>query len=154
MTSNLTPKIMHIQSTAFRHNEKIPEKYTCDGDNVSPPLAFSGVPKNAQSLVLIMDDPDAPKGLWVHWLLWNISVKTQTVGEGETPKEAVAGTTSFGAAHYGGPCPPDGEHRYFFKLYALDTEMELPKETTKEGLEEAMTGHVLDKAELIGYYSR
>ena len=145
---------MKIESSVFEHNKKIPEKYTCDGDNISPPLAFSSVPKNVQSLVLIMDDPDAPKGLWVHWLLWNISTETHTVGEGKAPKEAVLGTTSFGAAQYGGPCPPDGEHRYFFKLYALDTELELPKETTKEGLEEAMTGHVLDKSELIGYYSR
>ncbi len=145
---------MRIQSIAFGQNGKIPEKYTCDGENINPPLAFSGVPKNAQSLVLIMDDPDAPNGLWVHWLLWNISVKTKNIGEGETPKEAALGTTSFGAAQYGGPCPPDGEHRYFFKLYALDIALELPKETTKEGLEEAMTGHVLDKSELVGYYSR
>ena len=145
---------MYIQSTAFGNNGKIPGVYTCDGENISPPLTFSGVPKSAQSLVLIMDDPDAPSGVWVHWLLWNIRAETQTIEEGETPKEAVAGTTSFGVAQYGGPCPPNGEHRYFFKLYALDAELELPKETTKEGLEEAMTGHVLDKSELVGYYSR
>lgn len=145
---------MKIESTAFGHNGKIPAKYTCDGENISPPLAFLSVPKSALSLALIMDDPDAPVGLWVHWLLWNISTKTMTIREGETPKEAVAGTTSFGAAQYGGPCPSDGEHRYFFKLYALDIELELPKETVKEGLEEAMTGHVLDKAELVGLYNR
>ena len=145
---------MKIESEAFGHNGKIPAKYTCDGENVSPPFAFSGVPKNAESLVLIVDDPDAPNGLWVHWTLWNISPKTASIGEGESPKEATEGTTSFGATHYGGPCPPDGEHRYFFKLYALDILLELPRETKKDGLEEMILGHVLDKAELTGYYTR
>ena len=145
---------MRIESEAFGHGGQIPAQFTCDGENVSPSFSFAGVPKEARSLVLIMDDPDAPAGLWVHWLVWNISVVTKTIGEGGVPAKATEGMTSFGATSYGGPCPPDGEHRYFFKLYALDTELELPKETTKDRLEEAMTGHVLDKAELIGLYSR
>ena len=145
---------MKIESTAFGHEGKIPSKYTCDGENMPPPLSFSAVPSQTRSLVLVVDDPDAPSGTWVHWILWNISPRTKSIGEGSIPQGVVEGTTSFGATGYGGPCPPDGEHRYFFKLYALDIEIELPKETTKEKLEEAMLGHVLDKAELIGHYSR
>ena len=145
---------MKIESTAFGQNGKIPTKYTCDGNNISPPLAFSGIPKKAKSLALIVDDPDAPMGLWVHWLMWNITPDTLTIGEGNIPRESVEGTTSYLATHYGGPCPPDREHRYFFKLYALDVELELPKESVKEQLEEAMMEHVLDKAELIGLYNR
>ena len=145
---------MKIESTAFGNNGRISTKYTCDGENISPPLAFSCVPQEAKTLALIVDDPDAPVGLWVHWLLWNISLETKTIGENSIPKGADEGITSFGVAHYGGPCPHDGEHRYFFKLYALDVDLELPKGATKEQLEEAMMGHVLDKSEIIGHYSR
>ena len=145
---------MKIESTAFGHEGKIPSQYTCDGENIPPPLSFSAVPSQTRSLVLVVDDPDAPSGTWVHWILWNISPRIKSIGEGNIPQGVAEGTTSFGATGYGGPCPPDGEHRYFFKLYALDIEIELPKETTKEKLEEAMLGHVLDKAELIGHYSR
>jgi len=145
---------MKIESTAFGHEGKIPSQYTCDGENIHPPLSFSAVPSQTRSLVLVVDDPDAPSGTWVHWILWNISPRIKSIGEGNIPQGVAEGTTSFGATGYGGPCPPDGEHRYFFKLYALDIEIELPKETTKEKLEEVMLGHVLDKGELIGYYSR
>jgi len=145
---------MKIESTAFGHEGKIPSQYTCDGENIHPPLSFSAVPSQTRSLVLVVDDPDAPSGTWVHWLLWNMSLQVKSMGEGVTPQGATEGTTSFGATGYGGPCPLDGEHRYFFKLYALDVEIELPKETTKEKLEEVMLGHVLDKGELIGYYGK
>ena len=145
---------MKIESEAFGHGGQIPPPYTCDGENVSPSLAFSAVPEGTKTLALVVDDPDAPNGLWVHWLLWNIPPNTKTIGEGGAPKGAVEGTTSFGATQYGGPCPPDGEHRYFFKLYALDSEIELPTSATKEGLEEAMIGHILERAETVGLYSK
>lgn len=145
---------MEIKSSAFAHNQTIPKKYTCDGENVNPPLVFSKVPEGTKSLALIMDDPDAPVGLWVHWTLWNISPQTIEIKENSVPQGAVEGVTSFGSSGYGGPCPPSGEHRYFFKLYALDAELNLPNEADKAALEEAMTGHVLEKAELVGLYSR
>jgi Raf kinase inhibitor-like YbhB/YbcL family protein len=145
---------MFITSPAFEHNSTIPSKYTCDGDNMSPPLAFGDIPADTQSLVLIVDDPDAPVGLWVHWLVWNISPDTAAIEESSVPEGAVQGTNSGEVARYEGPCPPDGEHRYFFKLYALDTELNLPTEAGKEELEERMVGHVLDKAELVGLYER
>ncbi len=145
---------MNIQSSAFKNGETIPKKFTCDGEDCNPPLQISDVPKGAKSLVLIVDDPDAPSGLWVHWMLWSIDPKTKVIFENSAPKSAVQGKTSFGKPAWGGPCPPDGEHRYFFKLYALDTELTLPPDADKEMLEEAMVGHVLDKAELMALYSR
>ncbi len=145
---------MKIISSAFAHNQSIPPKYTCDGENINPPFVLSEVPKDAKTLVFIVDDPDAPVGLWVHWTLWNISPDSREISENSKPKGAVEGVTSFGSSGYGGPCPPDGEHRYFFKIYALDTGLDLPENTCKEELEEAMMGHVLDKAELVGLYSR
>ncbi|MBI2611769.1 YbhB/YbcL family Raf kinase inhibitor-like protein [Candidatus Gottesmanbacteria bacterium] len=145
---------MKITSNAFENNQPIPDKYTCDGNNVNPPLTISEVPDNAKSLVLIMDDPDAPVGTWVHWLVWNIDPKANEIVENGVPQNAVEGTTSFGKAGYGGPCPPSGTHRYFFKLYALDNTLQLSSSFTKEDLEKAMNGHTLDKAELIGFYSR
>jgi len=145
---------MKITSPAFEHNQSIPQKFTCDGDNVNPPLQFSDVPEGTKSLALIVDDPDAPVGLWVHWTAWNIKSDTTEITENAVPSGGVEGVTSFGNSGYGGPCPPDGEHRYFFKLYALDTELDLSTESDKEDLEEAIVGHVLDKAELIGLYKR
>ncbi|MDP3726680.1 MAG: YbhB/YbcL family Raf kinase inhibitor-like protein [bacterium] len=145
---------MKIESSAFKHNTLIPQKYTCDGENINPALMFLNIPKGTKSLALIMDDPDAPVGLWVHWVLWNISPDTKEIEENYTPKDAIEGMTSFGKEGYGGPCPPNGEHRYFFKLYALDSELVLPTTADKETLEEAMVGRVLEKAELIGLYSR
>ncbi len=145
---------MKIESSAFEHNQTIPKKYTCDGENTNPSLAFSNIPSGTKTLALIMDDPDAPVGLWVHWTLWNISPQTKEIKEDSVPNGAVEGMTNFGKPGYGGPCPPDGEHRYFFKLYALDTELNLPTDADKGALEEAMMGHVLEKAELIGLYSR
>jgi len=155
INSNKQEKLsMNITSSAFDHNKSIPEKYTCDGDNINPALSFSDIPDDTKSLVLIVDDPDAPVGLWVHWIMWNISPDTTDIAENSVTKEAIEGTTSFGRPGYGGPCPPDGEHRYFFKIYALDTDLDLPKDVDKNILEEKMVGHVLDKAELIGLYNR
>lgn len=156
------PIAMNISSPAFTHNSSIPAQYTCDGANVSPPLAVSGAPQGTQSLVLIHDDPDAPMGTlrqgseqaWVHWLLWNIDPQTREIPEGGVPAGAVEGTTSFRKTGYGGPCPPSGTHRYFFKLYALDVMLDLPPTAHIEQLEAAMAGHVIAQAELIGLYTR
>lgn len=144
---------MKLESSAFAHNGEIPRKYTCDGDDISPPLSVSEVPEEAASLALIVDDPDAPAGDWVHWVVFNIPASTTSVGEGSAPS-GIQGTTDFGRAGWGGPCPPSGTHRYYFKLYALDTELDLDASTTKAELETAMTGHVLDRAELVGTYKR
>lgn len=145
---------MKITSSAFQNNAKIPSKYTCDGENVNPPLEFVDVPSNAKSLALIVDDPDAPSKTWVHWVVYNIGTKTSEVKENSAPEDGIEGITDFGKPGYGGPCPPSGVHRYFFKLYALDTTLDLPQNATKQMVEEKMKGHTLDKAELIGLYSR
>lgn len=147
-------KFMKLSSLVFQNNGYIPVKYTCDGENVNPPLEISGVPAGARSLVLIMDDPDAPRGTWVHWTLWNINPETKEIKENLLPSGAVEGLTSFGRPGYGGPCPPSGTHRYFFKLYALDTILNLNPEADKKLLEKAMEGHILDYAEIIGLYKR
>lgn len=147
-------KHMTIISAAFQNNGDIPAKYTCDGGNVNPALEITDVPQGAESLVLIVDDPDAPGGAWVHWTVWNIDPKTARVPEHGAPAGAVEGVTSFGRPGYGGPCPPSGTHRYFFKLYALDAILDLPASADVTALEKAMEGHVLEKAQLIGLYHR
>ncbi len=145
---------MKITSSAFENNQQIPLKYTCDGQDINPPLEISEVPKETKSLVLIVDDPDAPMGTWVHWLVWNIDPSIAKIEENSMPQGAVQGQNSFGKAPYGGPCPPSGTHRYFFKVYALDIKLELDSSADKNALESAMEGHILDKAELIGLYQR
>lgn len=145
---------MTITSPVFNHNGFIPKKYTCDGEDINPPLEISGVPVNAKSLVLVVDDPDAPGKTWVHWTLWNINPQTTRIDENSVPAGAVGGVTDFGKPGYGGPCPPSGTHRYFFKIYALDTILNLPASTRKSDLERAMQKHILDQAELIGLYKR
>src|SRR3989338_7575557 len=145
---------MLIASAAFERNGPIPAKYTCDGENISPPLTFSGVPEETKSLALIMDDPDAPRGTWVHWTMWNIDPATINVAANSIPPGAVEGKTSAGKSGYGGPCPPSGTHRYYFKLYALDANLNLDESANKQDLEGVMAGHVLGQAELIGLYSR
>lgn len=145
---------MKLTSSAFENNAKIPPRYTCDGQNFNPPLGISEVPENVKSMALIIDDPDAPSGTWVHWTLWNINVDTKEIPENTVPAGAIEGVTSFGKNGYGGPCPPTGTHRYFFKLYALDTELSLPSSTKIGDLEEAMKGHILDQTQLVGLYSR
>lgn len=151
---NLNVPFMILTSSAFEHNGPIPSKYTCDGENINPPLKIEDVPEKAESLVLIMEDPDAPMGTWVHWTLWNIDPQIKEIQEDSVPEGAQEGITDFGKPGYGGPCPPSGTHRYFFKLYALDTKLDLPSTTTKDQLEEAIEDHILAQAELIGLYSR
>jgi Raf kinase inhibitor-like YbhB/YbcL family protein len=145
---------LKISSTAFSHNGMIPPKYTCDGQDLSPQLAIDGVPENAKSLALIVDDPDAPAGTWVHWLVWNIDPKTGNIAEGAVPAGAQQGRNDFRRPDYGGPCPPSGTHRYFFKLYALDTVLTLGRGATKADLERSMQGRIIARAELIGLYRR
>ena len=145
---------MKITSSVFQNNSKIPGKYTCDGQNINPPLEISEVPETAKSTVLIVDDPDAPVKIWVHWVVYNINPDATEVEEDSFPEGGIEGMTDFGRPGYGGPCPPSGTHRYFFKLYALDNKIELPQNATKQMVEEKMKDHILDKAELIGLYSR
>lgn len=145
---------MQITSPDFGHRGRIPSKYTCDGASTSPPLEFSGVPGNAVSLALIMDDPDAVVGTFIHWTLWNIDPSAGGVAENSVPAGAVQGMTSARDLRYHGPCPPSGTHRYFFKLYALDATLELPAGTSAAQLDAAMEGHTVDKAEFYGLYSR
>jgi Raf kinase inhibitor-like YbhB/YbcL family protein len=145
---------MKISSSAFEDNTLIPSQFTCDGKNINPPLTFEDVPANAKSLALIIDDPDAPHGTWVHWVLWNIDPKRAEIKEHSVPNGAHQGVNDFKRNDYGGPCPPSGTHRYFFKLYALDTMLPLSQRTTKADLEKAMHGHIIEKAEIIGLYRR
>lgn len=145
---------LQLSSPAFEHNGAIPSKYTCDGSDISPPLKISGVPPSAASIAIIVDDPDAPAGTWVHWVVWNIDPRVTLVGEGKVPQGGAEGLTDFGRNSYGGPCPPSGTHRYFFKVYALDTVLKLDKKTTKAMLEKAMKGHVIAQSELVGLYRR
>lgn len=147
---------MELTSSAFKHNGKIPSKYTCEGENVSPPLKIDDAPLDVKSFVLIMDDPDAvkPAGkIWVHWVVFNIPGETEEIAEGEEPK-GVQGEGTSGDLGYQGPCPPDGEHRYFFRLYALDEELPLKEGATKVEIEDAMEGHILEEAELVGKYKK
>jgi len=144
---------MKITSPAFQHGEEIPSEYTCDSSDVSPELYIEGVSENAKSLVLINDDPDAPGRTWDHWIVFNIPAHVTKIEKGKEP-EGVAGTNGWGRTGYGGPCPPSGTHRYFFKLYALDTYLDLKEGSTKEDIEAAMAGHIIDCAELMGTYER
>lgn len=140
-----------LTSTAFAQGESIPVKYSCDGDDISPPLTWSDPPEGTQSLALIMDDPDAPGGTFVHWVVYNIAL-TERIGEGAIP--GTQGMNDFGKQGYGGPCPPSGTHRYVFKLYALNENLDLPEGLSKEDLEKAMADHVLAQTELIGLYAK
>lgn len=145
---------MKITSSVFQHNQFIPSKYTCDGENVSPPLSFLDVPDNIKSLVLIVDDPDAPSKTWVHWTVFNIDPAVKEVTEDSVPQDGVEGMTDFGTRGYGGACPPSGTHRYFFKLYALDTVLNLNSNSDKKAIEQAMQNHILQSCELVGLYKR
>lgn len=145
---------MEIKSPAFSSQETIPSKYTCDGEDISPPLEVSEVPAGAKSLVLIVEDPDAPGGTFDHWLVWNIDPSVSAIGENSPPKGAVQGRNSFGGNSYGGPCPPSGAHRYYFKIYALKSVLNLASSSEKDELERAMEGDILDTGELVGIYQR
>ncbi len=141
-----------VRSPVFESNKLIPAKYSCDGDDVNPPLTVGNVPEDAKSLVLIIDDPDAAIGVWNHWLVWNIPVGIREIEENSVP--GVQGTNTGGRRRYGGPCPPSGTHRYFFKVFALDVELDLDAGARKKELENAMRGHVLAEGELLGLYHR
>jgi Raf kinase inhibitor-like YbhB/YbcL family protein len=148
-----------LTSTAFVHEGKIPSQYTCDGVDISPQLAWSNVPDSVKSFVLICDDPDAPVGDWVHWVMYNIPAETREIKEkisndAKLPNGALHGINDFRKFGYGGPCPPGGTHRYFFKLYALDTVLNMSGKLTKQNLLDAIKGHILDQAILMGKYTR
>lgn len=150
---------MKITSAAFNEGEMIPRKYTCDGQDISPPLTWSEIPEGTKSLALISDDPDAPMGTWVHWVYYDIPSDRTELPEDVAPDEKPApggtqGMTDFGRIGYGGPCPPGGTHRYYFKLYALDTILDLDAGTTKGALLNAMEGHILGETQLMGKYRR
>lgn len=140
-----------LTSTAFKHNAFIPAQYSCDGKDINPPLDIDHVPEGTKSFALIVDDPDAPKGTWVHWVVWNIPAILH-IKENHIPGNE--GVNDFQRNHYGGPCPPSGTHRYFFKIYALDTILDLPADTDKFKLEKIMHKHIIAVGELIGLYKR
>jgi len=142
---------LRITSLAFQNNGLIPAKYTCDEDDVNPPLNIEGIPREAKSLVLIVDDPDAPMGTWVHWVVWNIPPK-ERIEENSVP--GVEGLNDSRKHSYAGPCPPSGTHRYFFKIYALDAKLDLITNSRKEDVENAMEGHILARGEIVGLYRR
>ena len=156
---------MIILSPAFKEGDRIPAKFTCEGGDINPELHIQGVPDNAKSLALIMDDPDAPVGTWLHWTVWNINLKTAVIKEESVPPGSVEGITSSKDIGYGGPCPPAspklqrGEppgnpHRYYFRLYALDVMLDLKTGASRSELEQAMAGHIVAQAELMGTYGR
>ncbi|HBU27822.1 TPA: YbhB/YbcL family Raf kinase inhibitor-like protein [Candidatus Uhrbacteria bacterium] len=150
--------MLQLTSPAFEHGSSIPARYTCDGQNINPPLEIAHVPMNTLSLALIVEDPDVPKGLradgmWDHWVIWNIPPSVTIIEENSTPP-GVVGTNTNNKRSYGGPCPPDGEHRYFFKLYALDAIVDLPQTARRTDLLNAMEGYVLEQAQLLGTYNR
>jgi Raf kinase inhibitor-like YbhB/YbcL family protein len=149
-----------LTSTAFKQGEPIPPVYSCKGEDISPPLAWGDPPEGTQSLALIMDDPDAPAGTWVHWIVFNLPADVRALPENMPAGmkfgdvAATFGLNSWGRNAYGGPCPPSGTHRYFFKLYALDSDLALKPGLDKQSLEEAIRGHILGKGELMGTYER
>jgi Raf kinase inhibitor-like YbhB/YbcL family protein len=144
---------LKIASSTFENNGHIPSKYTCDGENINPLLKISGVDENVKSLVLIMDDPDSPTGIWDHWIIFNLDPSIKEIKEGEKPN-GVEGINSWGNIGYGGPCPGSGEHRYFFNLYSLDAILDLKEGSTKKETEKAMENHVLQETKIIGLYKR
>jgi Raf kinase inhibitor-like YbhB/YbcL family protein len=143
-----------VTSAAFAEGAPIAAKYTCDGEDVNPPLAIGATPAGTRSLALIMDDPDAPIGIWVHWVAWNIPAQTREIPENGMPAGASQGRNDWKRNGYGGPCPPSGTHRYFFKLYALDTTLALAPSANKADLERTMQGHVLASGQLMGTYKK
>jgi Raf kinase inhibitor-like YbhB/YbcL family protein len=160
-TSPAQEKTISIQltSVAFKEGQPIPRQYTCDGVNVSPPLEWAGVPKTAKTIAIVADDPDAPGGTWVHWVLYNLPADNIGMVENLPATETLKaggfqGKNDFDKIGYGGPCPPSGTHRYFFKIYALDGELPLKAGATKADLEKAMAGHILVQGQLMGTYSR
>ena len=148
-----------VRSSVFQEGGMIPPKYTCDGDDMSPPLEWTGIPQGTKSLALISDDPDAPVGTWVHWVMWNIPSDLNGLVEDvpphpQLPDGSRQGLSDFRRPGYGGPCPPSGVHRYYFKVYALDAMLDLPSSTRKADLLKAMNGHILAEGQLMGKYRR
>src|SRR6266480_6976498 len=144
---------MKISSPAFQEGGTIPEKFSKNGQNVNPELRVEGAPAEAKSLALIVDDPDAPVGLFTHWLVWNIDPKTTEIAEGSPPNGAVQGTNDYPNLGYGGPQPPSGTHRYYFKIFALDQTLDLPSGAKRRELDKAMSGHVIAQGQLVGRYT-
>jgi Raf kinase inhibitor-like YbhB/YbcL family protein len=142
---------MNLASPEFKDKEHIPSKFTCEGDDVNPRLTIEDIPAGTNSLALIVDDPDAPGKTWVHWVVYNVPVISR-IDENSVPGKQ--GMNDFKRKAWGGPCPPSGVHRYFFKLYALDMDLGLDEGATKSEVEQAMTGHILEKAELVGLYRK
>jgi Raf kinase inhibitor-like YbhB/YbcL family protein len=151
--NNSETTAMQIISPAFRDGAAIPFQYTCKGQNVSPPFNFLNVPEAAQSLALIMHDPDAPVGDYVHWTMWDIPSNTETIAANSVPVGAIQGRNSNNENKYMGPCPPSGTHRYIFELYALDKTLGVPKETTRDQLKQTMEGHIIEQNNLTGTFS-
>lgn len=151
LTKNIN---MKLTSPVFQNDQFIPSKYSCDGENINPPLEILEVPNAAKSLALIVDDPDAPGGTWVHWVVFNINQSVALIQENSVPEERIQGLTSFSQHSYGGPCPPSGIHHYHFKLYALDTMLSLNSSANKEEIKKAMQNHILDWVDLVGLYKR
>ena len=145
---------LQITSPAFQNNGNIPRQYTCDGRDINPPLAIENIPQGTKSIALICDDPDAPVGIWVHWVIWNIDPNVKEIKENSVPQGAIEGINDFRKHSYGGPCPPSGTHRYFFKVYALDVVLNISPNSTKADLEKAMKGHILAEGQLVGLYKR
>ena len=152
LNMNAAPSLS-VTTPAFQAGGDIPAKFTCNGANANPELRINGVPSEARSLVLIVDDPDAPRGLFTHWIVWNIDPKATDIGENSAPAGGIQGTNDFGKRNYGGPCPPSGTHRYFFKIYALDTKLDLKPSARRAELDAAMRGHTLAQGELMARYS-
>ena len=142
---------LKIRSVAFSHGGHIPPRYTCEGENVNPPLEISDIPENTKSLALIVEDPDASRGVYDHWIVWNIPPNEAI---GENSRSGISGKNSFGKEGNGGPCPPSGSHRYFFKVYALDRDLDIQAGSDKKTLQEAMKDHVLGSGELMGHYQK
>ncbi|MCF7836031.1 MAG: YbhB/YbcL family Raf kinase inhibitor-like protein [Candidatus Marinimicrobia bacterium] len=145
---------MILSSEKFEKEQPIPSKYSCDGDDVNPPLQIAEVPRGTKSLALVVDDPDSPSGTWTHWTVWNIPPETTEIREDSVPVGAVEGITTFGKKGYGGPCPGSGVHRYFFKLFALDEVLDIPFNVDAKVLAEEIATHTIEKAELMGMYGR
>jgi Raf kinase inhibitor-like YbhB/YbcL family protein len=145
---------MEVKSTAFKHEGHIPSRYTCNGENINPPIEIMNIAKNARYLALVMDDPDAPNKTWVHWLIWNISVEGSSfsIEENNPPKDCKYGKNDFDKLEYGGPCPPSGTHRYYFKVYALDSKLTINEGASKDELMNAIKKNKIESAELIGLY--
>lgn len=151
MENAVNTGLLTISSPAFNHEESIPSRYTCEGENISPAIHISGIPKEAKSLALIVEDPDATHGVFDHWIMWNIPPE-EVIPEKSIP--GVPGKNGYGKMQYNGPCPPSGTHRYYFKVYALDSNLNLRAGANKQTLQEAMKGHILTEGELMGVYQK